>query len=225
MRPLQSIALIPSLHVDSTVIEHYVRSTSNCDAENKCWRQENARRRFHCVNCCDRDAVVVVCGAKPDDIAAPPCRLVPVAAVVAVTLLPPALGAAIGASALAALALLVLESTARAVLLLLESPSHSEAQAGLKKRCCATLPDLIIYSELMKYKNTFVWELTHAKTFKIVVQNQITHLHTFFSIFCQLFLPEFMSRNSPQLFWTTIVSDRAHSNWSKNKRLEISFEY
>ena len=67
----------------------------------------------------------MVCGAKPDDIAAPPCRLVPVAAVVTVTLLPPALGAAIGATALAASALLVLESTARAVLLLLGSHSKS----------------------------------------------------------------------------------------------------
>jgi hypothetical protein len=63
--------------------------------------------------------LLLVCGAKLVDIAAPPCRLVPVATVVAMTLRPPALGAAIGASALAASALLVRESTARAVLLLL----------------------------------------------------------------------------------------------------------
>ena len=71
--------------------------------------------------------LLLVCGAKLVDIAAPPCRLVPVAAVVTVTLLPPALGVAIGASALAASALLVLESTARAVLLLLLLGSHSKS--------------------------------------------------------------------------------------------------
>ena len=126
------------------MITHYVRSTSNCAAKNKCWRQERARRRSHIVNCCaGRDAIAVVpdvvllllvCGAKLGGIAAPPCRLVPVAAVVAVTLLPPALGATTGASTLAASALPVLESTARAVLLLLlQLESHSKAQVDTQQ--------------------------------------------------------------------------------------------
>ena len=76
--------------------------------------------------------LLLVCGAKLGGVTAPPCRLVPVTAVVAVTLLPPALGAAIGASALAASALLVLESTARAVLLLLLG-SHSKAQVDTQQ--------------------------------------------------------------------------------------------
>ncbi len=68
--------------------------------------------------------LLLVCGAKPGGIAAPPCRLVPVASVFAVALLPSPLGAAVGASALVASTLLVLESTACAVLLL---GSHSKA--------------------------------------------------------------------------------------------------
>jgi hypothetical protein len=78
--------------------------------------------------------LLLVCGAKLGGVTAPPCRLVPVTAVVAVTLLPPALGAAIGASALAASALTMLESTARAVLLLLLLlESHSKAQVDTQQ--------------------------------------------------------------------------------------------
>jgi hypothetical protein len=78
--------------------------------------------------------LLLVSAAKPRDIAAPPCRFIPVAAVAAVALLPSALDdAAIGASALVASALLVLESTERTVLLLLLPGSHSEAQVGTQK--------------------------------------------------------------------------------------------
>ena len=72
--------------------------------------------------------LLLVCGSKPGGIAALPCRLVPVTSEVTVALLLSPLGAAIGASALAASALLVLESTARAVLLrLLLLGSHSKS--------------------------------------------------------------------------------------------------